>query len=138
MLRSRDIPVTFLVREESFWNGILPDGESEMINEHILEHHIDLRLETNLKQIVADENGRVKSVITDKEEIIECQVVGLTPGVSPNVSFLNDSGIELGRGIKVNRFLETNIKDIYAIGDCVKARTVFDAVHEGAHLARQI
>ncbi|NND16025.1 MAG: NAD(P)/FAD-dependent oxidoreductase, partial [Eudoraea sp.] len=76
MLRSRDIPVTFLVREESFWNGILPDGESEMINEHILEHHIDLRLETNLKEIVADENGRIKSVVTDKEEIIECQVVG--------------------------------------------------------------
>ena len=46
MLRSRDIPVTFLVRESSFWNGVLPDGESAMINEHILEHHIDLRLST--------------------------------------------------------------------------------------------
>jgi pyruvate/2-oxoglutarate dehydrogenase complex dihydrolipoamide dehydrogenase (E3) component len=47
-------------------------------------------------------------------------MVGLTPGVSPNISFLKDSGIELGRGIKVNRFLETNIKDIYAIGDCAE------------------
>ncbi len=28
MLRSRDIPVTFLVREKSFWDGVLPDGES--------------------------------------------------------------------------------------------------------------
>lgn len=26
----------------------------------------------------------------------------------------------MGRGIKVNRFLETNIKDIYAIGDCAE------------------
>jgi len=33
MLRSRDIPVTFLVREKSFWDGVLPDGESQMINE---------------------------------------------------------------------------------------------------------
>jgi NADPH-dependent 2,4-dienoyl-CoA reductase/sulfur reductase-like enzyme len=40
--------------------------------------------------------------------------------VSPNISFLKDSGIELGRGIKVNRFLETNIKGIYAIGDCAE------------------
>ena len=120
MLRSRDIPVTFLVREKSFWDGVLPDEESGMINEHILDHHIDLRLETNLNEILADESGRVKAVITDKEETIECQMVGLTPGVSPNVSFLHDSGIELGRGIKVNRFLETNIKDIYAIGDCAE------------------
>ena len=33
MLDSRNIPVTFLVREASFWNGVLPKGESAMINE---------------------------------------------------------------------------------------------------------
>ncbi len=120
MLRSRDIPVTFLVRESSFWNGVLPSGESNMINEHILEHHIDLRLETNLVEIISDENGRAKAVTTDKGDTIECNVVGLTAGVSPNVDFLKESGIELGRGVKVNRFLETNIEDIYAIGDCAE------------------
>ncbi|MEK6153353.1 FAD/NAD(P)-binding oxidoreductase [Flavobacteriaceae bacterium 3-367] len=120
MLRSRDIPVTFLVRESSFWNGVLPEGESQMINEHILEHHIDLKLGTNLVEIIPDENGKAKAVTTDKGETIECDVVGLTAGVSPNVDFLKDSGIELGRGVKVNRHLETNIQDIYAIGDCAE------------------
>lgn len=98
MLRTRDIPVTFLVREKSFWNGVLPAGESAMINEHILEHHIDLRLDTNLSEILADENGRAKAVVTDKGDTIECTVVGLTAGVSPNIDFLKDSGIELGKG----------------------------------------
>ncbi len=120
MLRSRDIPVTFLVRESSFWNGVLPEGESQMINEHILEHHIDLRLSTNLVEILPDDNGKAKAVVTDKGDIIECNLVGLTPGVTPNVDFLKESGIELGRGIKVNRFLETNIPDIYGIGDCAE------------------
>jgi len=120
MLRSREIPVTFLVRETSFWNGVLPAGDSALINEHILDHHIDLRLETNLKEIIADEHGRAKAVTTDKGDTIACTVVGLTAGVSPNVAFLKDSGVELGRGVKVNRFLETNIKDIYAIGDCAE------------------
>ena len=126
MLRSRDIAVTFLVRETSFWNGVLPSGESQMINRHILEHHIDLRLETNLVEITSDENGHVKSILTDKGETIECEIVGLTAGVSPNIDFLKDSGIELGRGIKVNRFLETNIKDIYAIGDCAEQHEAID------------
>lgn len=123
MLRSRDIPVTFLVRESSFWNGILPEGESQMINEHIREHHIDLRLSANLKEIVPDGNNRVKAVIVQETgEEIPCDFVGLTAGVSPNVDFLKDSGIELGRGVKVNRFLETNKKDVYAIGDCAEQR----------------
>ena len=120
MLRSRDIPVTFLVRETSFWNGVLPKEESQMINEHIQEHHIDLKLDTNLKEIISDEKGWAKAVVTDKGENIPCTVVGLTAGVTPNIDFLKGSGIELGIGVKVNNFLETNITDVYAIGDCAE------------------
>ncbi len=121
MLRTRDIPVTFLVREDSFWNGVLPKGESEMLNRHIKNHHIDLRLSTNLKEIISDENGRAKAVIIEETgEELACDVVGLTAGVSPNISFLKETTIELGRGVKVNRMLETNIKDVYAIGDCAE------------------
>jgi len=131
MLHSRNIPVTFLVRETSFWNGVLPKEESAMINREILENHIDLRLETNLLEIQSDENGRAKSVTTDKGETIECDVVGLTAGVSPNIDFLKDSKIALGRGVLVDRFLETNCKDIYAIGDCAEQ-------HEGIGERRTI
>jgi hypothetical protein len=38
--------------------------------------------------------------------------------------FLKNSGIELGKGIKVNRYLETNIKDIYAT--CAEQREAID------------
>ncbi|PKA82537.1 pyridine nucleotide-disulfide oxidoreductase [Ulvibacter sp. MAR_2010_11] len=121
MLSTRQIPVTFLVREESFWNVVLPQGESEMLNRHIKSHHIDLRLSTNLKKILPDKNGRARAVVIEETgEELPCNVVGLTAGVTPNVDFLKDSGIELGRGVKVNRFLETNKKDIYAIGDCAE------------------
>ncbi|HBI40726.1 MAG TPA: FAD-dependent oxidoreductase [Tenacibaculum sp.] len=121
MLHSRNIPVTFLVRESSFWNSVLPKGESAMINREILENHIDLRLGVNLKEIKTDTNGKAKSVIiAETGEEIECNVVGLTAGVSPNVDFLRDSDIEIGRGVKVNRFLETSVPNIYAIGDCAE------------------
>ena len=121
MLSSRKIPVTFLVREDSFWNGVLPQGESEMLNRHIRNHHIDLRLSSNLKEILPDGNGKARAiVIAETGEEIPCDLVGLTAGVTPNVDFLKSSGITIGRGVKVNRFLETNIKDIYAIGDCAE------------------
>ncbi len=121
MLRSRNIPVTFLVRENSFWNGVLPMEESAMINRHILEHHIDLHLGYNLKEIRAGENGKVKSiVITETEEEVACSLVGLTAGVSPNINFIKTSKIETNRGVLVDRNLQTNIKNIYAIGDCAE------------------
>ncbi|WP_010522697.1 NAD(P)/FAD-dependent oxidoreductase [Aquimarina agarivorans] len=132
MLRTRDIPITFLVREDSFWNGVLPQQESNMLNKHIVDHHIDLRLGVNLKQINDDGNGNVKSiVIAETDEEIECNVVGLTAGVSPNIDFIKESKIETGRGVKVNRLLETNINNVYAIGDCAEQ-------HEGIGERRPI
>jgi len=127
MFHSRHISVTFLVRENSYWSGILPSGESEMINNEIRKNGIDLRLESNLKQINANADGTVKSiVITETGEEIDCDVVGLTAGVSPNIGFLENSNIETNRGILVNRNLQTNIKDIYAIGDCAEQRTAVE------------
>lgn len=123
MLNSRNIPVTFLVRESSFWNNVLPDSNSEMISQHIIDHHIDLRLSSKLKEIVSDENGKVKSITVEETgEEIPCEFVGLTAGVSPNIDFIKGSGIEINKGVLVNRFLETNIPDVYAIGDCAEQR----------------
>ncbi len=123
MFASRKIPVTFLVREDSFWNNVLPQPESEMLNAHIVSHHIDLRLGVNLKEIKDNGNGHVKSiVILETGEEISCSIVGLTAGVSPNIAFLKSTEIETNKGVLVNRFLETNINGIYAIGDCAEQR----------------
>ncbi|WP_196890762.1 NAD(P)/FAD-dependent oxidoreductase [Aureivirga marina] len=120
MLISREIPVTFLVRETSFWNNVLPKQDSQLITNHVKSHHVDLKLDTELREIIPDENGRVKAVLTSKGETIDCQFVGLTAGVSPNIDFVRDSKIECNRGILINRHLETNIPDVYAIGDCAE------------------
>ncbi|MFT6962099.1 MAG: NAD(P)H-nitrite reductase large subunit [Flammeovirgaceae bacterium] len=120
MLHSRHIPTSFLVRDDSFWNGVLPKGESEMVNREIIKNKIDLQLETELKEILSDENGKVRAVITSKGEEIPCQYVGLTAGVRPNIDFLKGTELKIERGILVNKFLETNIPDVYAIGDCAQ------------------
>jgi len=123
MLHSRHIPVTLLVREDSFWNNVLPAGESALVTRHILEHGFDLRLGVNLGEIIADGNGRAKGVVVKETgEQIDCQLVGLTAGVSPNIDFLKDSNIELERGVLVNLYQETNIPDVYAAGDCAQFR----------------
>jgi NAD(P)H-nitrite reductase large subunit len=120
MLLSRKIGVTFLAREPEFWNNILPLQEANLVSRHVRSHHVDLKLNTELKEIQSDSNGRVKSIVTNKGETIECQFVGLTVGVTPNIDFLKNSGIEIKRGVLVNEYLETNQPDVYALGDCVE------------------
>lgn len=122
MFRSRDIPVTILVRHKGYWGSVLPYEDAQLINNHIREHHVDLKLETELKEILGDEDGNVNAVLTDKDEKISCGFVGLAIGVVPNIDFIKPSAIETDRGILVNQYLETNMPDVYAAGDCAQHR----------------
>ncbi|TAE48712.1 MAG: NAD(P)/FAD-dependent oxidoreductase, partial [Bacteroidetes bacterium] len=123
MLHSRHIPVTYLVREKSFWANVLPPEESALINAEIRgQQGIDLRLQTELKEILGDEQGYVRAVVTTAGEEIPCQFVGITVGVSPNIDLAKEAGIETGRGFLVNEYLQTNVPDIYATGDCAELR----------------
>jgi NAD(P)H-nitrite reductase large subunit len=120
MLNSRGIKVNFLIREKDYWSSVLPLEEAQLVGRHIAEHHINLIPETELKEILSDENGSVKSIITKDDKEIKCQFVGLTTGVSPSIDFLKNTALEINRGVLVNEFLETNIKDVYSLGDCAQ------------------
>ena len=123
MFASRDIPVTFVVRESNYWENVLPSEEATMISNHIREHHFDLRLGVNLQEIIDDGQGRAAGIIVKETgDRIECGYVGLTPGVSPNIGWLKESDLETEKGILVDEYLETNIPDVYAIGDCAQLR----------------
>ncbi len=120
MLLTRNYPVTFLVRENVFWGNVLPKEEGDLVTRHVRKHHVDLRLSSELDEIIDDGNGRVRAVKTKDGEEIACELVGLTAGVSPNIEFLKGGDLDLNRGILVNEYLETNIPDVYAIGDCAE------------------
>lgn len=71
---------------------------------------------TSLTGISGDQ--RAESVETDNGSF-PADVVILAIGVRPCTGFLSDSGIEMFKGtIVVNEKLETNLPDIYAVGDC--------------------
>ena len=123
MLRSRHIPVTFLVREENFWGNVLPVQEAQLVNRHVLEHHIDLRLIHELKEIRDDGTGRVNGVVASTGEQIDCGFVGISVGVSPNIALVKDTALETDRGILVDEYFATNMPGVYAIGDCAEQRT---------------
>jgi NADPH-dependent 2,4-dienoyl-CoA reductase/sulfur reductase-like enzyme len=120
MLHTRGVAVTFLVREPSYWNNVMPNAESALVNGLIREEGMDLRLKTELAGIVDNGRGEACAVTTLDGEEIECQLVGLTAGVSPNLSALEGSDIPTGRGVLVDRQFRTRVPDVYAAGDCAE------------------
>ncbi|MEL6443906.1 MAG: FAD-dependent oxidoreductase [Bacteroidota bacterium] len=123
MLHTRGIGVTLLVRSAWYLPAALPEEEGMMVNEHIRACGIDLRLETELAEVLPDSSGCVHAVTTSRGDTVEAQWVGIAIGVAPNVAFLKGSGIETDRGVLVDEHFQTNLPDIYAAGDCAQHRT---------------
>jgi NADPH-dependent 2,4-dienoyl-CoA reductase/sulfur reductase-like enzyme/rhodanese-related sulfurtransferase len=99
---------------------ILPGFEPEIANyveNHLANHGIMAFTNTGLEAILGEE--KVEKVKTTRRAM-KADAVILSIGIRPNTAFLADTGIELSenRAIVVNEYLETNIKDIYAVGDC--------------------
>lgn len=120
MLHTRGIHVIMVVREENFWDVVLPEGESSMVTRHILSRGIDLKL----SQMVVKIEGvdRVEQVVLNDGSIIPCQFLGITIGVVPNIGLLQETDIEVNSGVLVDDFLRSSNKDIYAIGDNAELR----------------
>lgn len=63
-----------------------------------------------------------KQIILSNENILDTDLVIMATGVRPNVALAKNIGVKLGvtGAIEVNNRMETNIKDIYAAGDCIE------------------
>lgn len=102
--------------------NILAPFDGEMAN--ILEYELVMKginLMTSEKVVEFQEIGESVVVVLESGKKIETDMVILSIGVAPDTKFLEDSGITLGnRGhILVNDSLETNIPEIYALGDAI-------------------
>lgn len=119
MLHTRGIGVTIIIRENSYWQDVLPKEESLLVTRHVESHGIKILVNTELAEIQG--NDRVTGIRTKDGQEIDCQIVGITTGVVPNIDLVKNI-IECKRGILVDARLQTNVRDIYAVGDCAELR----------------
>ena len=69
-----------------------------------------------------DGGERVERVTMDDGSEIECQLVAVGKGVTPNAEIARAAGVRCGRGIIVDELMTTSIPDIYAAGDVAETR----------------
>nr|HPR32880.1 FAD-dependent oxidoreductase [Prolixibacteraceae bacterium] len=66
--------------------------------------------------------GKLCAVKLQNGTEIPCELAVVAIGVKPNVQLAADAGIKIGElgGILVDRYMQTSVEDVYAVGDCVE------------------
>ena len=104
---------------------ILPPMDKDMallVQNHLTEKGVEIITSDGVKSFDGDGGSYVTRVITGKRQLPANMVI-LSIGIKPNTKLAQEAGIEIGttRAIKVNDRMETNIPDVYAVGDCAES-----------------
>ena len=90
------------------------------IHQHLIEKGVSLYLEEGVTRFRRTEEGI--TVFLKSGKTIPADMVLLSIGVRPVTALAQQTGLELGEtgGIRVDEYLETSAKDIYAVGDAIE------------------
>ncbi len=141
-LKERYMDVTVIEKAERI-SPVLADLEfSTKILEHLRDNRIKFLFNTDVLEFEnAIKKKFVKIKRNNETEKLETDIIIIATGTSPNIEIVQNTGIKLGsHGILVNEKMQTNIKNIYACGDCampISAITGENTVSQLASVAIQ-
>ncbi len=115
-LLERGIRVTLVVYSPEVLSQLMDPEDARLIRTAL--DHAGLKIKTGAaaKAILSNADG-VTGVCLDDGTQIACEMVCLGKGVRPNIEFLENSGIQLDKGILADRYTACSCAHAYAAGD---------------------
>ncbi|MDP2228118.1 MAG: FAD-dependent oxidoreductase [Moraxellaceae bacterium] len=98
--------------------SLLPERASEAVANGLSALGVTFHFGHSVKGVW--EKGDGVEVELSNGERIAGDLVLSAIGLRPRTSLAADAGLEVGRGIKVNRFLTTSDANVHALGDCAE------------------
>ncbi len=90
--------------------------------EELKKKGVKIHSKATVKEIIGKD--KVESIKLENGKTITTDLVILSIGAKQNIALAKEAGIKIGKsgGVRVNNYMETNVKDIFAIGDCTETR----------------
>ncbi|AND06861.1 FAD-dependent oxidoreductase [Bacillus thuringiensis] len=110
--------------------GTIYDADmAKYIHKEADKHNIEILTNENVKAFKGNE--RVEQIETDKGTY-KADLVLVSVGVKPNTDFLEGTNIRTNYkgAIEVNAYMQTNVQDVYAAGDCATHYHVIKEIHD--------
>ena len=122
-LVKRGIKVTLVELKDNILNLILDKTASEIVETILTKSGVTIITGQTVQRIKGkqDDPSVVGGVVMSDGTEIPCDLVVVAIGVIPRTELVKDTNLKLNRGIIVDKFMRTNIPDVYACGDVAEA-----------------
>ncbi|MFH1310404.1 MAG: FAD-dependent oxidoreductase [Candidatus Omnitrophota bacterium] len=115
-----NIKLTLVELADRVLSSTFDKKASLIIEEALKKHKCDLITKNTIVE-VKTKNNIINAVELKDKSILHADLLISAIGVRPNIELVNNTSIKTNRGIIADKFMRTNIKDIYVAGDCCEA-----------------
>ncbi|WP_138435925.1 NAD(P)/FAD-dependent oxidoreductase [Marinobacter shengliensis] len=117
-LRNGGYEVDVIAPDATVMPSLLPEPAAEAVRHELTELGVRFHLGTVVERV--DEDGGGVRLTLGNGETLQADLVISAVGLRPRTELAKAAGLDTGRGIQVNRALETSAEDVYALGDCAE------------------
>lgn len=130
-----DINISIIEMQRHCLQLVYDDEFCELAEKVLKEQNINLLLDEKVKSL--EGKNKVESIRLEGGKEIKADMVIMGIGSYANIELAKKIGLEIGptKGIQVNRYMQTNDKNIFACGDCAEKVSFFDGKPSGLKLA---
>lgn len=115
-----DVTVVHLM--EDLMERQLDHQAALMLRAELERQGIKFKMQAQTVELLGGE--RVSGLRFADDTVLDAEFVVMAVGIKPNVEVAKNSGIEVNRGIVVNDYMQTSMKDVYSVGECNEHRGV--------------
>jgi phenylglyoxylate dehydrogenase epsilon subunit len=98
--------------------GYFDQKAATLIQKAYESHRVNFYTSTQVERVEFKKGNYIPSL--KKGKTLNAPLLFVAAGVAPNIGFLKGSGIEVDKGILVDKAMRTNIPNIFAAGDVVQ------------------
>ncbi len=114
-LKLRGVRLTVVEAGDRMVPRMMDQVAGNLIKQWCIDQGIEVRTSTRVTRIEPGDGGLW--LHCEPGEPMQADLVVVATGVRPNVGFLQESGVEIGNGIRVDAHQRSSVDDVYAAGD---------------------
>ncbi|BDE05687.1 pyridine nucleotide-disulfide oxidoreductase [Vulcanimicrobium alpinum] len=116
---SRGVETHWLIRGPRFLRRMLDEAAGELLHDAARTDGVHLHFGEEVREMVRS-NGAVSKVVTTSGTTIDTDLVGIGLGLTINLELCEGTEIRTRTGIVTDEHLETDVKGVFAAGDCAE------------------